>query len=148
MTRKTSDRHTEILNAYKDGTSSFNSWMRDRLGDLHLLSWEWGAMEVRWHIDDRFIMPDGVMFGGHIASVADHVAGLLSMTVLENDKERFRTSRLETSFFRPLIKPESRIIGRITNVSRSLIHAEADFMNAESKLAARVCAVQVRQHAS
>ncbi len=146
--RKTSERHTGILNAYSEGTSSFNGWMRDRLGDLHLASWEWGAIEMSWIIDDRFIMPDGVMFGGHIASVADHVAGLLSMTVLEEDTERFVTSRLETNYFRPLMKPAARILGRVTNVSRSLIHAEADFLNAEGKLAARIDAVQVRQRKS
>lgn len=145
MTRQTSERHTEILNAYKEGTSSFNGWANDRLGDLTLLAWGWGELEMEWSIDDRFIMPDGFMFGGHVASVADHVAGLLSMTVLSENKERFRTSRLETNYFRPLMKPKSRVIGRVVNTSRSLIHVEADFMNMESKLAARIYATQVRQ---
>lgn len=99
---------------------------------------------MRWEIDDRFIMPDGVMFGGHIASVADHVAGLTAMTVLREDGERFRTSRLETNYFRPLKQPAARIEGRVTNASRSLIHIEADFLNGEDKLAARIYATQMR----
>ena len=82
-----------------------------------------------------------------MASVADHVAGLAAMTVLEAEDDRFRTSRLETNFFRPLTAPTIRIEGRALNVAKTLIHIEADFRNAEDKLAARVVAVQVRRSA-
>ena len=145
MTRTTSERHTDILNGYKAGGSRFNDWAEEKLGSLILEDWEWGALKMRWDIDDRFVMPDGVMFGGHIASVSDHVAGLTAMTVLTQTKERFRTSRLETNFFRPLTMPYATIEGRVTNASASLIHIEADFHNADEKLAVRVHAVQVRR---
>ena len=143
--RTTSERHTDILNGYKSGGSRFNEWTHEKLGDITMSSWEWGAINLRWDIDDRFVMPDGVMFGGHIASVADHVAGLTAMTVLTESKERFRTSRLETNFFRPLTMPLATIEGRVTNASASLIHVEADFYNADDKLAVKVHAVQVRR---
>ena len=142
---RTSERHTEILDGYKAGGSRFNAWAEEKLGAFALTHWEWGAISLRWDIDDRFVMPDGVMFGGHIASVADHVAGLTAMTVLSDSKERFRTSRLETNFFRPLGMPLATIEGRVTNASRSLIHVEADFLNAEGKRAARIYAVQMRR---
>ncbi len=145
MTRTTSERHTDILNGYKDGGSRFNDWAREKLGELVLLDWSWGLIKMRWEIDDRFVMPDGVMFGGHIASVADHVAGLATMTVLTEEKERFRTSRLETNYFRPLTMPVAVIEGRVTNAAKTLIHVEADFRNAQEKLAVRVNAVQVRR---
>lgn len=145
MTAKTSVRHTDILNGYKAGGSRFNDWAEARLGKLALHHWEWGAIKMRWDIDDRFLMPDGVMFGGHIASVADHVAGLLAMTVLAGDDERFRTSHLETDYFRPLTAPHATIDGRVVNASKTLIHVEADFYNAEDKLAARLAALQVRR---
>ena len=145
MTRTTSERHTDILNGYKAGGSRFNDWAVEKLGDIALVSWEWGATKMHWDIDDRFVMPDGVMFGGHIASVADHVAGLAAMTVLTDSKERFRTSRLETNFFRPLTKPVAMIDAQVTNASKSLIHVEADFHNADEKLAVRIHAVQVRR---
>ncbi|MHA7870945.1 MAG: PaaI family thioesterase [Hyphococcus sp.] len=145
MARTTSERHTDILNGYKAGGSRFNDWARDKLGDLILTDWAWGEIAMRWDIDDRFVMPDGVMFGGHIASVADHVAGLTAMTVLTDSRERFRTSRLETTYFRPLTKPLATIAGRAVNASKSLIHVEADFLNADEKLAVRVSAVQVRR---
>ncbi len=145
MTRTTSARHTDILNGYRAGDSRFNQWAEEKLGALALTDWAWGEIKMRWDIDDRFVMPDGVMFGGHIASVADHVAGLTAMTVLTGDKERFRTSRLETNFFRPLTMPLAMIEGRVTNAAKTLIHVEADFYNADKKLAVRIHAVQVRR---
>jgi uncharacterized protein (TIGR00369 family) len=141
----TSQRHTHILNAYKTGESLFYDWVRDQLGDLQLQSWEEGAIEMHWEIKDKFVMPDGVVFGGHIAAVADHFVGLATMTVLQSDEERFRTSRLETNFFRPLTPPYASISARVTNVSKTLIHIEADVHNADEKLAARIYAVQVRR---
>ncbi len=145
MTRTTSDRHTDILNGYKAGGSRFSEWAEEHLGSFMLTHWEWGEVQLQWDIDDRFVMPDGVMFGGHIASVADHVVGLAAMTVLTQDIERFRTSRLETNYFRPLTMPLATIEARVTNASKTLIHVEADFHNADEKLAVRVAAVQVRR---
>ena len=145
MTRKTSERHTDILNGYKAGGSRFNAWAEEKLGTLSLTKWAWGEISMRWDIDDRFVMPDGVMFGGHIASVADHVAGLTTMTVLTANEERFRTSRLETNYFRPLMKPLATIEGRVVNASKTLVHVEADFLNEDEKLAVRINAVQVRR---
>ncbi|MFZ5617328.1 MAG: PaaI family thioesterase [Pseudomonadota bacterium] len=145
--QKTSARHTEILDGYKRGDSRFNKWCEEKLGTFRLTHWEWGKLSMVWEIDDRFVMPDGVMFGGHVASVADHVAGLAAMTVLEANEDRFRTSRLETNFFRPVMKPKATIEARIVNASKSLIHVEADFFNAEGKLAVRVAAAQVKRTA-
>ncbi len=145
MAQTTSERHTDILNGYKAGGSRFNDWAEEKLGHFELSQWAWGEINLRWDIDDRFVMPDGVMFGGHIASVADHVAGLAAMTVLTDNRERFRTSRLETNYFRPLMMPLAIIKGRVTNNSKTLIHVEADFINADDKLAVRMNAVQVRR---
>ena len=142
---KTSARHSEILDGYKRGDGRFNKWAEEKLGTFRLTDWEWGRLSMHWEIDDRFVMPDGVMFGGHIASVADHVAGLAAMTVLQANDDRFRTSRLETIFFRPVIKPKASIEARVVNASKTLIHVEADFLNGEGKLAARINAVQMKR---
>ena len=145
--RETSARHTDILNGYKSGGSRFNEWSAKTLGDLKLVSWSWGRLSMLWTIDDSWVMPDGVMFGGHVASVADHVAGLISMTVLDDAADRFRTAHLETNYFRPVMKPSATIEARVVNVSKTLITVEADFLNAEAKLAVRMGAVQVRRKA-
>ncbi|MEM9262590.1 MAG: hotdog domain-containing protein, partial [Pseudomonadota bacterium] len=94
---------------------------------------------------EGMLLHQGFMFGGHIASVADHIASLVTMTALENEDDRFRTSRLETKFFRPVKGPEMTIKASVLNVSRHLIHVEADIQNAEAKRAVRIEATQVRQ---
>ena len=116
--RQTSERHTRILNDHLEGTSPFRKWVTEGLGDIALLDWSWGQVHLRWTLDDRYIMPDGVMFGGHIAAVADHVTSLGALTVLTMNEERFRTSRLETNFFRPLTKPHADIHVRLGRPSR------------------------------
>lgn len=143
-----SERHSDILNGYQAGSSRFCAWAHDKLGDLKLLAWSYGRIEMLWTIDDRFLMPDGVMFGGHVASVADHVAGLATMSTLDHSADRFRTSRLETNFFRPVMRPAAKIAARAVNVSARLIHVEADFLNPEDRLAVRVFATQVRRRAT
>ncbi|MEL6362359.1 MAG: PaaI family thioesterase [Pseudomonadota bacterium] len=148
MTKKTSERHGEILNEYMSGNSVFHSWAEHNLGKFELTDWSFGQLSMRWDIDDRFIMPDGAMFGGHVSSVADHVMGLLSMSVLEGNEDRFVTSRLEVNFFRPVQKPLALIEARATNTSRTLIHGEADFLTPARKLSARVYATQVRRQAN
>ena len=144
---KTSARHSDILDGYKRGGSRFNEWAEKHLGVFRLTHWEWGRLSMVWEIDDRFVMPDGVMFGGHISSVADHIAGLAAMTALEAEDDRFRTSRLETNYFRPVMKPTAAIEARVVNVSKSLIHVEADFLTGEGKLAVRASAVQMKRTA-
>jgi uncharacterized protein (TIGR00369 family) len=141
----TSERHAGILDGYKRGDTRFNAWAEEKLGNFRLNDWAWGRLSIVWEIDDRFVMPDGVMFGGHVAAVADHIAGLVTMSVLEANEDRFRTARLETNFFRPVMKPKALIEARVVNVSQSLIHVEADFLNSEGKLAARIDATQVKR---
>lgn len=143
--RITSERHTELLNSYMDESSRLKGWARDRLGEIAICEWEYGSASLTWDIDDQFVMPDGVVFGGHIAAVGDHLVSIGAMTVLTDSKERFRTSRLETNFFRPLTKCAADIVVTATNVSQRLIHLEADIFNADEKLAARINAVQVRR---
>ncbi|MEL6507352.1 MAG: PaaI family thioesterase [Pseudomonadota bacterium] len=143
--RTTSARHTAILNSYRDGESAFGDWVKENLGDITLTRWSWGEVHLRWILTKNFIMPDGVMFGGHIAAVADHFVALGAMSVLTHDNERFRTSRLETNFFRPLKEPYADIAVRVTNASKTLIHLEAQFINEAGQLAAMAQAVQVRR---
>ncbi|MEL6112517.1 MAG: PaaI family thioesterase [Pseudomonadota bacterium] len=143
--RQTSARHTGILDSYRNGDSAFGTWVKDNLGEITLTRWAWGEADLRWILTERFIMPDGVMFGGHITAVADHFVALGAMTVLTDNGERFRTSRLEMNFFRPLKVPYADIHVRVTNASRTLIHLEASFTNEAGQLAALAHAVQVRQ---
>ncbi len=143
MVKKTSKRHTEVLNKYQAGEGGYYNWTQKMLGALEITSWDYGRVSMSWDIDDHFVMPDGIMFGGHVANVADQIASLAAMSALEESTTRFRTSRLETNYFRPVMRPSAIIEARATNVSKTLIHVEADILTPDEKLAVRVYAVQV-----
>ena len=145
MNNKTSERHTEILDSYQSGASKYAQWAKANLGEIRITDWTFGELNLEWELDGRFVMPDGVMFGGHISSVADHVASLGTMTVLSDSRDRFRTSRLETNFFRPMSAAVVTINVRVTNVSARLIHVEADFLDPSEKLLVRIHAMEVRR---
>ena len=142
--RKTSERHSAMLDGYHQGGTKFNAWVEDHLGGLALERWEYGAVELRWTFDQHQIMPDGVLFGGHIAAVADHIAALATMSALTQDEERFRTSRLETDFFRPLMGEGADVRAIVTNASRRLIHVTGEVFDKEGRLAVQFRALQAR----
>lgn len=148
MNTQVSARHTALLNDYKAREGYLYQWFKDRHADLELTDWAPGRLSMIWHVDDRFIFPDGFSFGGQIAFVGDHITSLVTMTALDNEDGRFRTSRLETNFFRPLAKCAARVEGRVVNVSKNLVHVEADIFNQEDKCAVRFTAVQMRRKAS
>jgi len=145
MEKRTSDRHAKILGDYLEDDSHYRGWTKANLGDIEMIDWSWGFVNLVWNMDDRLIMPDGVVFGGHIASVGDHLVSLGAMTVLTQNKERFRTAKLEVNFFRPLTKCNAEINVNVINASKNLIHVEADIFNVHNKLAARINAVQMRR---
>lgn len=138
----TSPRHTELLDQMRAGEGGYADWARAKFGDVRLTEWRYGHVKLAWEIPEDWLMFDGVMFGGHVASMADHVLSLVSLSALHDPAERFRTSQLQVQFFRPLMKPNATLEGRLVNRSQRFIHVEADFLNAEGKLAARVSAVQ------
>lgn len=140
----TSERHRAMLDGYQSG-NAWHGWAKEKLGDIALTEWSYGRAALVWEIDDRFVLMDGVVFGGHIACVADHVAAIVTLTALSEADDRFRTARLETNFFRPVRRPRLMIEARIVNVSSTLIHAEADFTTPEGKRAVRITAVQSRR---
>ncbi len=141
----TSQRHAGILNGVMNGDSPYRIWADEQLALIAIDRWAWGEIDFSWDIDERHIMPDGVMFGGHVASVADYVTSLAAMTVLTEDNQRFRTSHLSVDYFRPVKRPAAMIKGRVTNVSRSLIHVEADVFNEDKKRLVRMSATEVRR---
>ncbi|MGF1543839.1 MAG: PaaI family thioesterase [Parvularculaceae bacterium] len=141
----TSARHTKILNDFLAGEGAYAAWANEGLGPQRLVGWSPGALSLEWTIEPDMVLPDGVMFGGRVAAMADHVTSLVAMTALAADDMRFRTSRLDTSFFRPIKQPRIDVAARVVNVSARLIHVEADFLNVDGKICARSCAVQSRR---
>ncbi|MEL6366126.1 MAG: PaaI family thioesterase [Pseudomonadota bacterium] len=142
--RVTSERHTEILNAIRDGAEKdLKKGATHHLALQGLDGWAYGRAWVTWTIDDRFRNSDGSLFGGYLAAMADRIVSMATLAALEHSDERFRTTRLETSFWRPVFGTTLKAEGRVVNKSRRLIHVEADFLTQEGKIAARSTAVQI-----
>ena len=142
--RTTSERHTEILNAIRDGVEKdIKEGVMHHLSLTGLDEWEYGRAAVAWEIDPRFRNYDGSLFGGYIAAMADRIFALATFTVLHHNDERFRTTQLQTQFWRPVFGDRLRAEGRVINRSARLIHLEADFHDEHDKVCARATAVQM-----
>jgi len=139
----TSPRHAEIIDSLVNRSGPYYDWEQKRFPGFRLLEWSYGLVRFEWAVGDDWLNPDDTMFGGHVASSADHVASVTAMSALTDEAERFRTSRLSVDMFRPVTRPRVEIEGRALNVSKQLIHIEADYRTPEGKLAARMTALQV-----
>ncbi|MEL7028675.1 MAG: PaaI family thioesterase [Pseudomonadota bacterium] len=141
----TSQRHAQMLDWLVENPPKFAPMIA--LGAGELSSWSEGVVKARWRINETFRLPDGSMFGGYIAALADQILALATFSVLPEDDDRFRTANLQTNFFRPLTGEWMNVEARVVNVSRRLIHVEGDFMNEDGKVAAHCTAVQSRRKA-
>ena len=144
MSKVTSKRYADILNTYQTGESDNVKWAQAVVGRCEILDWKWGEAQIRWTPDQKNILPDGIIFGGHIAAVSDHVGFMGVATVMEDDNEGFRTTQLQSNYFRP-VSPEPTMINvRVGNVSRSFVHVDVDIMTPDNKLAVRSLVIQNR----
>jgi uncharacterized protein (TIGR00369 family) len=103
--------------------------------------WESGRVWTTLDIPDEAVQPQGAVFGGYLASVADEVVGMATMTVLD-DGVGFSTSDLRMQYFRPTTHGKVAVEARVINHSRSAVHIEAEFKSDEDKLLAKAFAVQ------
>lgn len=54
-----------------------------------------------------------VLFGGYIACLVDHFAGLAMYSIAQSDDEPFRTTELSVSFIRPLRLRQTHVDARV-----------------------------------
>jgi len=104
------------------------------------LCWEPGRVSRRWNFGTWAHNPDGTVFGGLIAALADQATSFAAFTVLADD-EASRTASLQVDYFRPVIGPHVTLEARIVNRSRRLIHTETEIVRADGKVAAHARAV-------
>lgn len=132
-----------LLDAIGDGTTTPPEAIRTtRLveGLAGSLRWEPGRITRRWTVGTWAHNPDGTVFGGLIAALADQVTSFAAFTILGDD-EASRTASLQVDYFRPVIGPHVTVEARIVNRSRRLIHTETEIVRADGKVAAHARAV-------
>ncbi len=105
-----------------------------------LTRWEPGTVLKEWPLEEVFLNPGGILYGGYLTCLADQMLTFTAMTVL-SDAESMRTSDLQISYFRPVAEGPLKIEGCIVNRSRSHIHIDVSFILLNGKLAARATGV-------
>jgi uncharacterized protein (TIGR00369 family) len=104
--------------------------------------WESGRVWCTWKVDPDLISPQGSLFGGHIAAVADEMLGMATGSILA-DGDGFTTSDNRVHFFRPVRRGELKIEAFVLHRGRSSAHVEATFTNADGELVAKASATQI-----
>jgi len=97
----------------------------------------WG----RWRHNPDYANPDGSLFGGYLAALADQVLALLMMTVLE-DGSFMTTADLRLTFFRPVLT-DADWEARVVHLGRRSAHVEVEFRDLEGQVLAKATASQV-----
>jgi uncharacterized protein (TIGR00369 family) len=100
-----------------------------------------GFLNVHWDVDPLYANPDGSIYGGWIAAMADNLLYLASTTVMK-DGEEASTSDLQLIFMRPIKEGRIRIEARVAERSRSTILCDCMFYLPDGRLAARATAQQ------
>ena len=78
----------------------------------------------------------GVVQGGVITQIADAAMGM-SLATLQEDGSWNTTIELKINFIRPFVEGRLRAVGRVVDMRRSLLFAEADVLDDEGRLIAR-----------
>ena len=108
--------------------------------------WEPGRVWCRLKVDPDLIQPQGDLFGGYIAVVADEMLGMATASVLV-DGEVFTTSDSHVHYFRPTSGGELNIEASIIHKGRSSAYVEATFTNSDGELVAKASATQIIRRA-
>ncbi len=87
---------------------------------------------------ERDIAP-GRAFGGWVAGLSDHIVSICMFSALKSG-ENFTTQDLQVKLFRPVGHGDVTITADVVNRSRTTGYVEAEWRNADGKLAAKVLA--------
>ncbi len=104
--------------------------------------WEPGRVWLSWQVDPDLLTPWGSVFGGYLAALADQIAGLAALSVLE-EGETFGTNDLRVSPLRAIRGGCVRIEARVLHRGRSTLHIEIEFRAEDGTLMTKATAVQV-----
>jgi uncharacterized protein (TIGR00369 family) len=100
-----------------------------------------GFLNVHWDVDPLYSNPDGSIYGGWLAAMADNLLYLVATTVMKEGEEA-STSDLQMVFMRPVKEGRIRIESRVVERSRSTILCDCLFYLPDGRLAVRATAQQ------
>ncbi|MEO0882390.1 MAG: PaaI family thioesterase [Pseudomonadota bacterium] len=107
--------------------------------DLWLTEIRPGRVTYVWpNGGERDISP-GRAFGGWVAGFSDHIVSICMFSALK-EGEAFTTQDLQVKLFRPVGQGDVTITAEVKNRSRTTGYVEAEWRNADGKLAAKILA--------
>jgi uncharacterized protein (TIGR00369 family) len=127
-----------------DGTvsGSFQHPALRRLALPNFSGWEPGRVWGEWDFDPEICNPDGALFGGYLAALADATAGHAIATTLGGE-EGFATADLRISYHRPVRGGRLRFEGVVVTRGRQIGHVEVRFTSQDGELVATAQATEV-----
>ena len=127
-----------------DGTlsGSFQHSALRRLGLPNFSGWEPGRVWGEWDVDPEICNPDGALFGGYLAALADATAGHAVATTLD-DEEGFATADLYISYYRSVRGGRLRFEGVVVSRGRQIGHVEVRFTSEDGDVLATARATEV-----
>ena len=127
-----------------DGTvrGSFQHPALHRLGLPNFSGWESGRVWGEWDVDPEICNPDGALFGGYLAALADATAGHAVATTLDSE-EGFATADLHISYYRPVRGGRLRFEGVVVSRGRQIGHVEVRFTSEAGDVLATARATEV-----
>ncbi len=124
----------ERLRAGMEGEGPRSGWRETVGARIASVEKGQGVVELETHAGHRH--EGGVVQGGIIAQIAD-AAMAISLMTLQAPGESNATIELKINYIRPVVEGLIRATGRVIEMKRSLLFAEADVTDAEGRLVAR-----------
>jgi len=98
-----------------------------------------GHVTYVWPNSGERDISEGRAFGGWVAGFSDHIVSICMFSALR-DAEHFTTQDLQVKLFRPVMHGDVTITAKVVNRSRTTGYVEAEWRNANGKLAVKVLA--------
>ena len=124
-------------NIYKKLSEIFYKQDFLSLIDCKLEEADIGRVVISLENKKKFSQGLGFMHGGMVASLLDTASGFAAFSVLEEGKHVV-TSELKINYLRPVVCKKVRCVGEVLKSGKSLIVVEANVLDEENKILAKM----------
>lgn len=101
-----------------------------------------GVAEGTWVVDGKYINGMGIAMGGFLSSAADIMMAYAISSKL-TDEQEFASIDLHTTFHRPTMVGEVKVIAKVEKMGRKLAYLVADLEQNGKKVASCVSSVLI-----
>lgn len=123
-------RYQRRLDSLCSGTNSDRPFVT-RFALPPCTEWSYGLVISEFTPPPDTLVEADVIFGGYIACLVDHFAGLAMYSIAQSDNEPFRTTELSVSFIRPLRLARTRVEARVTTQADGYAICEVRLIQAD-----------------